>query len=196
MQLAIDALAAGDPSTANNTYVRRTGLTNAGRLFAYETYIAELARQEPSSDRLQWGGQAHLASYVDVWQEYHAIADKVAGVLTSPGDHAAEIRSLKSKVRPVYRTLNRRLGAMAEVFDRATRDLRRATRLADWHDRGPSAAGLVSPLRRWVRHKRRAARSSLRRVGAWRTRRSERRICPVRTRPAASCVIYLQVEHN
>jgi hypothetical protein len=32
MQPAIDALAAGSPSPANEIYVRRTGLTDAGRL--------------------------------------------------------------------------------------------------------------------------------------------------------------------
>ena len=77
MQLALQALEAGDPPTANETYVRRTGLTSAGRLFAYETYVAELARHDREFDRLQWGGQAHLAPYVDLWQEYHAIAAKI-----------------------------------------------------------------------------------------------------------------------
>ena len=48
MQLAVNALEAGDPALANDTYIRRTGLTNAGRLFAYESYVAELARHEPS----------------------------------------------------------------------------------------------------------------------------------------------------
>jgi len=47
MQLAVDALQAGDPVLANETYVRRTGLTNAGCFFAYEAYVAELARHEP-----------------------------------------------------------------------------------------------------------------------------------------------------
>ncbi len=131
MQLAIDALQSGDPSTANDTYVRRTGLTSAGRLFAYETYVAELARHEPRSDRLQWGGQAHLASYVDLWQEYHSIAAKIGAGLTSPSDYADEIASLRSKIRPVYRELNRRLWRMKRTFEQSARELRKATRAAD-----------------------------------------------------------------
>ncbi len=128
MQLALNALAAADPATANNTYIRRTGLTNAGRLFAYETYVAELARHDPTYERLQWGGQAHLAPYVDLWQEYHSIAAKVAAGLTAPADYAAEIASLKAKIQPVYAELNRRLGTMAALFDRTARDLRRAAK--------------------------------------------------------------------
>ena len=54
MQLALDRLRAGDPAAARE-YVRRTGLTSSGRHFAYETYVAELARHDPDSDRLQWG---------------------------------------------------------------------------------------------------------------------------------------------
>ncbi len=128
MHLAVTALKAGDPALANDTYVRRTGLTNAGRLFAYETYVAELARHAPSGDRLQWGAQAHLATYVDLWQEYHSISAKIEAGLTDPADYAAEIRSLRHKLRPVYRELNRRLWRMAKVFDGAARGLRKAAR--------------------------------------------------------------------
>ncbi len=130
MHLAEVALQAGDPVLANGTYVRRTGLTNAGRLFAYEAYVAELARHEPSSDRLQWGAQAHLASYVDLWQEYHSIDAKIEAGLTDPADYADEIASLRAKSRPVYRELNRRLRRMARVFDKAARELRKASHRA------------------------------------------------------------------
>ena len=127
MHLAVLALEAGDPALANGTYVRRTGLTNAGRLFAYEAYVAELARHEPTGDRLQWGAQAHLASYVDLWQEYHSIAAKVASGATDPADYAEEIASLRAKLRPVYKELNRRLRRMGKVFDKAARGLRKAS---------------------------------------------------------------------
>jgi hypothetical protein len=130
MHLAVQALKAADPQTANEQYLRRTGLTNAGRLFAYESYVAELARHDPKSRRLQWGAQAHLARYVDVWQEYHAVAAKIAAGLTTPADYAAEIAAVSRKVRPVYRELNKRLGTMASVFDKAARHLREATRAA------------------------------------------------------------------
>lgn len=130
MQLAIDALEAGSPSLANETYVRRTGLTDAGRLFAYESYAAELARHDPRSDRLQWGEQAHLARYVDLWKEYHAIAAKVADGATAPTAYAAEIRTIRRKLRPVYAELNRRLRGMAKVFDSASADLVEAKRRA------------------------------------------------------------------
>lgn len=130
MQLALDALESGDPELANETYVRRTGLTNAGRLFAYEAYVAELARHDPGFDRLQWGGQAHLAPYVDLWREYHAIAAKVAAGKTAPGAYAEEIRSLRRKLRPVYVELNRRLRWMARVFDEAAAELTAAKRRA------------------------------------------------------------------
>ena len=127
MHLAGQALEAGDPAKANGTYIGRTGLTNAGRRFAYEAYVAELARHEPSGDRLQWGAQAHLATYVDLWQEYHSIASKIAGGLTDPTDYADEIESLRAKLRPVHRELNRRIGRMAKVFDKAARGLRKAS---------------------------------------------------------------------
>ncbi len=126
MQLAVDTLEAGDPATANNNYVRRTGLTSAGRLFAYEAYTAELARHEPSSDRLQWGGQAHLSPYVDLWQEYHAIAAKIADGLTDPAAYSAETAAIRSKLRPVYQRLNERLWSMSGTFDRCAHLLRRA----------------------------------------------------------------------
>ncbi len=128
MQLAVDSLRAGDPATANDTYIRRTGLTNAGRLFAYEAYVAELARHDPAFDRLQWGGQAHLSPYVDLWQEYHSVAAKVGAGLTDPSDYAAEVAAIEGKLGPVYERLNERLGDMADVFERAARLLERAAR--------------------------------------------------------------------
>ena len=130
MQLAVNSLKAGDPVLANNTYIRRTGLTNAGRLFAYETYVAELARHEPSSGHLQWGGQAHLSPYVDLWNEYHAVADKISAGLTHPSDYAADITSIQHKLRPVYHQLNERLESMAELFERCARLLTSAAKAA------------------------------------------------------------------
>ncbi len=127
MHLASQALGAGDPALANDTYVGRTGLTNAGRRFAYEAYVAELARHEPTGDRLQWGAQAHLATYVDLWQEYHSIAAKIESGLTDPTDYSDEVEALRVKLRPVYRELNRRLHRMAKVFDQAARGLRKAS---------------------------------------------------------------------
>ncbi|MGZ5405017.1 MAG: hypothetical protein ACXWDL_10245, partial [Nocardioides sp.] len=130
MQLALDALRAGQPALANETYVRRTGLTNAGRLFAYESYVAELARHDPGFGALQWGGQAHLAPYVDLWQEYHAIAAKLTAGETSPAAYAGEISAIEEKLRPLYRELNGRLAMMARVFDASTRHLHDARRFA------------------------------------------------------------------
>jgi hypothetical protein len=135
MQLAKDALEAGTPVVALDL-VRRTGLTSAGRRFDYETYTAELERHDPSFDSLQWGGQAHLAPYVDVWNEYHSIAAKIDGGLTAPSDYTDEISSLGSKMAPVYARLNERLRWMATVFDSSTRDLRSALRSAGRGD-GP-----------------------------------------------------------
>lgn len=125
MQLAIDALDAGEPVVALDL-VRRTGLTNAGRHFAYEAYVHELARHHPDFDRLQWGEQAHLSPYVDVWHEFHAIDGRVNDGLTSPADHADTRASLATKVAPVYDRLNTRMTTMAESFDRATAHLRKA----------------------------------------------------------------------
>ena len=122
MQLAIDALEAGDPVAALEL-VRRTGLTSSGRHFAYETYTAELARHDPDFDRLQWGEQAHLAPYVDVWQEYHSILAKTNAGLIDPSDYADEIASLSAKLAPVYERLNLRLVSMTESFRRATKAL-------------------------------------------------------------------------
>ncbi len=130
MQLTIDALNAGNPTLANETYVRRTSLTSAGRHFAYETYVAELARHDPGSDRLQWGGQAHLAPYVDVWKEYQSISAKIVDGKTAPSDYAQEIASLQTKVDEVYRMLNHRLVGMARVFTQATAGLKAAVRAA------------------------------------------------------------------
>jgi Iap family predicted aminopeptidase len=129
MQLAIDALEAGDAVAALDL-VRRTGLTNAGRRFAYETYVAELARHDPGFDRLQWGAQAHLAPYVDVWHEYHAIAGKIDLGLTDPADYQDEIVSLGHKLAPVYEQMNDRLRAMSGVFGSGAASLREARRLA------------------------------------------------------------------
>jgi hypothetical protein len=122
MQLAIDALEAGDP-VAGLDFVRRTGLTSAGRHFAYETYTAELARHDPDFDRLQWGGQAHLARYVDVWQEYHSILAKTEAGLSDPSDYADEIASLSAKLAPVYERMNARLVSMTDSFERVTKVL-------------------------------------------------------------------------
>ena len=106
--------------------MRRTGLTSAGRLFAYEAYVAELARQNRPVRPLQWGGQAHLAPYVDLWKEFHSVAAKIADGMTDPSDYADEIASLRAKQRPVYRELNRRLWRMKRTFEQCARDLRRA----------------------------------------------------------------------
>jgi aminopeptidase YwaD len=118
MQLAIDALEAGDPVSALDL-VRRTGLTSSGRHFAYETYVAELARHDPDFDRLQWGAQGHLSPYVDVWHEYHSILDKTDAGLSDPADYADEIASLSAKLAPVYERLNQRLVSMTSSFRRA-----------------------------------------------------------------------------
>ena len=131
MLLALDRLGASDPAAAQE-YVRRTGLTSAGRHFAYETYAFELERHDPGFDRLQWGGQAHLAPYVDLWQEYHSIGDKVSEGLTDPSDYRREISSITRKLRPVYRRLNTRLEDMAETFEAAASDLATALRFAGW----------------------------------------------------------------
>jgi hypothetical protein len=92
--------------------------------------VAELARHDPGFDRLQWGSQAHLAPYVDVWQEYHSIGGKVDEGKTDPADYAGEIASLTAKVDEVYGHLNERLRGMARILDRATVRLERATSLA------------------------------------------------------------------
>lgn len=129
MQLAVDRLEGGDPAAALDL-VRRTGLTNAGRHFAHETYVDELARHRPDFERLQWGEQAHLSPYVDVWHEYHSIAAEVDAGLTSPGDYEDEIASLSSKVAVEYERLNQRLTQMAGVFREAASSLRSAVRFA------------------------------------------------------------------
>ena len=129
LQLAVDRLQDGNPVAALDL-VRRTGLTNAGRHYAYETYVAELARHEPDFDRLQWGEQAHLSPYVDVWQEFHSIAAKIDDGLTAPGDYGDEIASLSSKVAVEYERLNERLSGMADVFRTAASSLRSAVRFA------------------------------------------------------------------
>jgi Iap family predicted aminopeptidase len=129
MQLAVNALKAGNPVTALDL-VRRTGLTNAGRHFAHSTYAAELERHEPDFDRLQWGGQAHLSPYVDVWNEFHSIDEKITDGKTDASDYASEIGSLEGKLGPQYQRLNQRLEAMTQVFAAATRKLDRARRKA------------------------------------------------------------------
>ena len=129
MQLALDRLNDGDPAAAQE-YVRRTGLTSAGRHFAYETYAAELARHHPESDRLQWGEQAHLSPYVDLWNEYHSIGEKIAAGLTDPADYAAEIASIEGKLDQSYRRMNERLASMAGTFERASDGLGIALRAA------------------------------------------------------------------
>jgi Peptidase family M28 len=134
MQAAIDALSAGDPATALSA-IQRTGLTNAGQRFAYETYVAELARHAHSYPSLQWGGQAHLATYVDLWHEFHSVTDKIADGMTAPADYADEISSIQGKLHGVYGLLNERLGQMTYVFQRASRPLADAVRLCGHHHR-------------------------------------------------------------
>jgi Peptidase family M28/PA domain len=129
MHLALDRLVAGDPAGARE-YVRRTGLTSAGRHFAYETFAAELARHDPNFDRLQWGGQAHLAPYVDLWQEYHSIGDKIEAGMTDPADFADETATIEAKLQDTYGRMNERLASMATTFERAASDLRTALRSA------------------------------------------------------------------
>lgn len=129
MQAAIDALRAGDPATALDA-VQRTGLTNAGRHFAYEVYAAELARHDRSFDRLQWGAQAHLPPFVDLWHEYRALARGVDAGMTDPGDYGPEIASIGTKLDPAYDQLNHRLRAIAGVLRTAAAELHLARRLA------------------------------------------------------------------
>lgn len=130
MQAAVDALAAGDPATALDA-VRRTGLTDAGRHFAHVVYAAELARHRPSFDRLQWGAQAHLPLFVDLWREYHLIARGIeAGVVDAAG-YRAQIASIGAKLAEVYELLNQRLWRMATVLRAVTAELRGAGRIAD-----------------------------------------------------------------
>ena len=125
MQQAANALRGGDPVAALDL-VRRTGLTNAGRRFAYVTYAAELERHNPDFDRLQWGGQAHLSPYVDVWHEFRSIEQKIADGKSDPSEFSSEIASLEAKLGPQYERLNNRLASMASVFDKSTSNLKAA----------------------------------------------------------------------
>lgn len=129
MQLALDSFREGDPVGAQE-YVRRVGLTSSGRHFAYEAHVKELSRHNPWARRLQWGEQAHLLPYLDLWKEYHSIGDKIAAGRTDRRAFVREIISIRLKLWRSYRRMNRRLWFMTKTFDGATRDLRAAARRA------------------------------------------------------------------
>ncbi|MEM1540655.1 MAG: M28 family metallopeptidase [Candidatus Bathyarchaeia archaeon] len=103
LRLAIKALEMGDPTTAmrelewwvsNNWYAPRV---------SYEVFKRELEHHSPEWPKLNWGGQAHLAPFIDLWQEYNSLAYKKAMGIKDFSDEIASFKSKYAESVEVYR---------------------------------------------------------------------------------------------
>jgi Iap family predicted aminopeptidase len=112
LSLAIEALEKEDPTTAmceiewwisNNWYAPRV---------SYEVYKREVDRH--LGPKQSFGEQAHLAPFIDLWQEYNSLAEKKADRTTCFG---AEIDSLEIKYRAAVEVYKQRIEDITKTLN-------------------------------------------------------------------------------
>jgi len=105
---AIEALDGDEPDLeAAFNALAYVGMTWYGLNFSYEVYLEELAWHAPDFPYLYWGGQAHLAPYLDIMPQWQLIAEgsfeKAAQELTAMRD--AEVAELDLRLTDMCRVL-------------------------------------------------------------------------------------------
>ena len=85
LQATLKALAVPDKATALGALVN-VALTVQGIEFSPEVYVYELTRHDPNYYRVTWGGQGHLAKFVNVVPQYRLIeAGQILGCCSRAG---------------------------------------------------------------------------------------------------------------
>jgi hypothetical protein len=87
-------------------------LTLVGMSLDHAMYLVELRHHDPTYNRVAWGGQGHLARYVDVMPQYNAIGAGTWGAKT-----IAELTTLRNTE---LRDLNCRLEVMTAALQHFT----------------------------------------------------------------------------
>ncbi len=92
-----------------------------------EPFAHEMSHHAPGYSRLTWGGQGHLAPYLDLWDQYHSVKAKAA---MGDMDFSLEIAALLSARAQEIQLYQERLDHMVQVMGELTSLLQEATALA------------------------------------------------------------------
>ena len=110
---AIADLKLPTPDTADaQTALSNVALTLVGMALDHSMYLVELRHHDPQYSRVTWGGQGHLARYLDVMPQYNAIGAGTWGATT--------IAQLTKMRDCELRDLNERLQTMTAVLQHLT----------------------------------------------------------------------------
>ncbi len=123
---AIESLEAGDPFDAMRELEWWVSVNWYAPRVSYEAFVRELARHAPDFYRLFWGGQGHLAPYLDLWHVYHSIREKA---LSHVDDFGPEIAALQAEYDAAVVLYAERLSGMEDVLRDVTLILEEAVAL-------------------------------------------------------------------
>jgi hypothetical protein len=87
-----------------------TYLTRLGVAFSYPAYLKQIARLDPSFERIAWGAMGHLPRPLDVVPQYRLI---------EAGEIRRAVAELETKRQALLVDLEDRLKRMADVLERA-----------------------------------------------------------------------------
>jgi len=88
-----------------------TYLTRLGIVFGYPAYLRQIARLDPSHERISWGAMGHLPRPLDVVPQYRLI---------EAGEIRRAVAELEPKRRALLADLDDRLARIAGVLERAS----------------------------------------------------------------------------
>jgi hypothetical protein len=87
-----------------------TYLTRLGIAFSYQAYLKQIARLDPSFERIAWGSMGHLPRPLDVVPQYRLI---------EAGEFRRAATELEPKRQALLADLDSRLAGIADVLERA-----------------------------------------------------------------------------
>jgi hypothetical protein len=92
-------------------------------LLAKDWFEAEMAHHDPAHPKIAWGGQGHLAPYLDLWDVYMSIRGKGRAGSTDFSDETASLRRTRDREMKEF---GARLDELVTTMRDVTNDLEAA----------------------------------------------------------------------